>query len=166
VEEPALIATWSDEHMATKTTSHTEVADDYLQLVKRFPLVPIRSAGHLRDAFKVLDELSVIDEDRLTRGQADYLSVLTDLVEKYEDRHDPVHGVFEDGVAALEYLLDQHDMTASDLGRLLGNRQLGSAIVRRQRQLSKEHVLKLADHFKVSTDLLLRPRDKVAHRAS
>jgi antitoxin component HigA of HigAB toxin-antitoxin module len=49
---------------------------------------------------------------------------------------------------------------------LLGNRQLGAAILRRQRQLSKEHVLKLADHFKVSADLLLRPRAKVARRAS
>ena len=51
-------------------------------------------------------------------------------------------------------------MTASDLGRLLGNRQLGSADPRCQRQLSKEHVLKLADHFKVSTDPLLRPATK------
>jgi len=149
-----------------KTERQQVAADDYLQLVKRFPLVPIRGAGHLRDAFRVLDELSNIDENRLTQGQADYLSVLTDLVEKYEDQHDPVRGVFEDGIAALEYLLDQHGMTASDLGRLLGNRQLGSAILRRQRQLSKEHVLKLADHFKVSADLFLRSSSKVVRRAS
>jgi len=152
--------------MAAKTDRQLIVADDYLELVKRFPLVPIRSAAHFRDAARVLDELSVIDEDRLTRGQADYLSVLTDLVEKYEDHQDPVHGNFADGIEALEYLLDQHGMTASDLGRLLGNRQLGSAIVRRQRQLSKEHVLKLADHFKVAADLFLRPSSKVARRAS
>ena len=152
--------------MATRAVRQMDVADDYLQLVKRFPLVPIRSAGHLRDAFSVLDELSAIDEDRLTQGQGDYLSVLTDLVEKYEDQHDPLHGGFEDGIAALEYLLGQHGMTASDLGRLLGNRQLGSAILRRQRQLSKDHVLKLADHFKVSANLLLRPAAKVARRAS
>jgi len=153
-------------NMPTRAARETEVADDYFQLVKRFPLVPIRSAVHLREAFRVLDELSVVDEDRMTRAQADYLSVLTDLVENYEDQHDPVHGGFEDGIAALEYLLDQHGIIASDLGRLLGNRQLGSAILRRQRQLSKQHVLKLADHFKVSADLFLRPHAKVARRAS
>jgi len=152
--------------MATKIDRQVVVADDYLNLVKRFPLVPIRGAIHLRNAFRVLDELAVIDEDRLTQGQADYLSVLTDLVEKYEDRQDPVHGGFEDGIAALEYLLEQHGMTASDLGRLLGNRQLGSAILRRQRQLSKDHLLKLADHFKVSADLFLRSSSKVVRRAS
>jgi HTH-type transcriptional regulator/antitoxin HigA len=87
-------------------------------------------------------------------------------VEKYEDQHDPAHGVFKDGIAALEYLLDQHDMTASDLGRLLGNRQLGSAILRRQRQLSKENVLKLAGHFKVSADVFLQTGPKTRRRAS
>jgi hypothetical protein len=54
--------------MTTKVAREVDVAGDYLQLVKRLPLVPIRNAGHLRDAFRVLDELSVIDEDRLTQG--------------------------------------------------------------------------------------------------
>ena len=83
--------------MPNRAARQFRMTSDYLQLVYVVsPLVPIRSAGHLREACKVLDELSVIKEDRLTRDQADYLSVPTDLVEKYEDRHDPVYGVFKD----------------------------------------------------------------------
>jgi antitoxin component HigA of HigAB toxin-antitoxin module len=50
-------------------------------------------------------------------------------------------------------MLNEQDMGASDLGRLLGNRPLGSAILRGERELSKAHIRILADHFKVSTDL-------------
>jgi HTH-type transcriptional regulator/antitoxin HigA len=148
--------------MPTKIARHTRVADDYLALISRFPLVPIKNARHLKEAFELLDELSIVDEEKLTGGQADYLLVLTDLVEKYEDEHHPVESAFEDGIAALAFLLDEHDMTASDLGRLLGNRQLGATILRRERQLSKGHVIKLANHFKVSTDLLIL--DKASKR--
>jgi HTH-type transcriptional regulator/antitoxin HigA len=146
--------------MATKRVKAASVADDYLGLVKRFPLIPIRSEGHLNDAFRLIDELSAIDEEKLSDGQADYLLVLTDLVEKFEDEHHSISSGFEDGIEALAYLLEQHGMTASDLGRLLGNRQIGAAILRRSRQLSKTHVVKLARHFNVSTDLLLCPTAK------
>jgi antitoxin component HigA of HigAB toxin-antitoxin module len=37
----------------------------------------------------------------------------------------------------------------------LGNRALASLILRGQRQLSKSHIRKLADHFKVSPALFL-----------
>jgi len=142
--------------MHMRMTKNVNVADDYLELIQRFPLTPIRDEAHLQQAFELIDELSVIDEEKLTAGQADYLLVLTDLVAKFEDAHHAVDAAFADGIAALKYLLAQHQMTASDLGRLLGNRQIGSAILRRERQLSKANVLKLAAHFHVSTDLLLR----------
>jgi antitoxin component HigA of HigAB toxin-antitoxin module len=134
-----------------------KVAADYLELVRRFPLAPIRDKRSLKDALTLIDELGIIDEDRLTPGEADYLLVLSDLVERYEHAHSPVATPFRDGVDALEYLMGQARMSSSDLGRLLGNRQLGAAIVRRERELSKAHVVKLAEHFKVSTDLFLRP---------
>jgi antitoxin component HigA of HigAB toxin-antitoxin module len=50
-------------------------------------------------------------------------------------------------------MLKEQGMGGSDLGRLLGNRPLGSAILRGERQLSKAHIRILAEHFKVSTDL-------------
>ena len=56
---------------------------------------------------------------------------------------------------ALKTLLSEHGMSASDLGRLLGNRTLGTAILSGRRALSKTHIKKLAEHFKVEPGLFL-----------
>ena len=128
---------------------------------KAAPLKTIRNDHEWRAALKILDPLSVIDEDKLTPGQADYLMALTDLVWAYEQQHHPVdlsQGDHADGIDVLRMLLEENELTASDLGRLLGKRQLGSAILRRERELSKTHVLTLAAHFGISTDLLLRTK--------
>lgn len=134
----------------------------YLELCTVFPLAPIRSKAELRRAEAVLDQLAVMNDDRITPAEADYRAVLTDLYEAAEAR------LFSEeladlnrkldsisGLDSLKYLLDQNDMTASDLGRLLGNRQLGSAVLRGNRQLSKQHIRILAAHFRVSADLFL-----------
>jgi antitoxin component HigA of HigAB toxin-antitoxin module len=51
--------------------------------------------------------------------------------------------------------LEQNDMTASDLGKLLGNRSLGSKILRGERELSKQHFRILTERFKVDAGLFL-----------
>jgi len=43
-------------------------------------------------------------------------------------------------VERLRYLVEQSDMSASDLGRLLGNRGLGSVLLAAKRELSKTHI--------------------------
>ncbi len=58
-------------------------------------------------------------------------------------------------LAALKFLVAEHGMTASDLGRLLGNRTTGAAILSGRRSLSKTHIKKLAGHFKVQPGLFL-----------
>src|SRR5437867_5204130 len=111
--------------MRTTRAKSTNIAgDDYLDLVREFPLVPIRSEPHLQEAFKMIDRLAIIDERKLTPGQADYLLVLSDLVEKYEDEHHAIDLSHLDGIRVLRHLLEQNEMSSSDLGRLLGNRQL------------------------------------------
>ncbi|HVS72824.1 MAG TPA: hypothetical protein VHQ47_16325 [Phycisphaerae bacterium] len=139
------------------------LGDDYLRLVRAHPLKAIRSDTELRAAHGVLDTLAAIDEERLTSGQADYLLALTDLVWAYEQQHHAVDlatGDRADGIDVLRVLLDENNLNASDLGRLLGKRQLGSAILRGKRQLSKAHVVRLADYFGVSTDILLRTKSR------
>jgi antitoxin component HigA of HigAB toxin-antitoxin module len=44
---------------------------------------------------------------------------------------------------------------ASDIGRILGSRSLGAAILRGDRQISKENALKLASHFKLNPGLFI-----------
>ena len=134
---------------------------DYMELILRFPLKPIADDAHLRQAHAVIEPLAVIDENRLTPGQADYLYGLSELVWVYEQTHHPIAAADMDGIEMLQYLLNESGMSASDLGRLLGNRQLGSMILRRERELSKAHIVQLCTHFKVSADLFLRGKGAV-----
>ena len=59
--------------------------DRYFELVKRFPLRPLRSEAELDAAIVVIDRLT--DCDRLEPGEQDYLDVLGDLPHGRADNH-------------------------------------------------------------------------------
>jgi HTH-type transcriptional regulator / antitoxin HigA len=139
--------------MKSATARRPRVRDDYLELVRRFPLRPIRNDTELDEAFAVLDKL--VTRTRLSPGESDYLEALTHFVERYEDEHHRIDLSHLTGLDLLKSLLEENSMNASDLGRLLGNRQLGSAVLRGNRQLSKTHIRKLCERFRVSADLFL-----------
>ncbi|HUB26073.1 MAG TPA: hypothetical protein VL992_11640 [Tepidisphaeraceae bacterium] len=113
-------------------------------------LVPhaIENDADYDETAELLGRLAVLA--RPTRGQRRYMETLTQLIEAYDARHNEIDITSISPRDLLASLLKDHGMTASDLGRLLGNRELGSKILRGQRQLSKLNILKLADHFKLS----------------
>ena len=53
-------------------------------------------------------------------------------------------------------LMDEHGMSESDLGRLLGDRSLGHRILSGERELSKTHIRTLAEHFSLNPAALLK----------
>lgn len=56
----------------------------------------------------------------------------------------------------LAHLLEEHDLTAADLSRLLGgSRNLGAMILRGERNLTLAHIRKLAAHFRVSSEVFI-----------
>ncbi|MFI5379062.1 MAG: type II toxin-antitoxin system HigA family antitoxin [Tepidisphaerales bacterium] len=132
--------------MKTKTRP---TRDDYLELVRRFPLRPVRTEAEYDAAIAVVNTLAIRGEDHLTSGQADYLDVLADLVGKYEEEHYRMPTRTGTPLERLRYIVEQAGMSASDLGRLLGNRGLGATLLAGRRELSKTHIRMLADHFKV-----------------
>lgn len=126
----------------------------YLELVRQFPLRPLRTKRDYVAATKVLDQLAVRGEDDLDADEWDYLEVLTDLVEDYDNEHFPVPviGSPRDRLAAL---LEEAGMSKADLGRLLGNSGLASQIMLGRRQLSKTHIRILSQHFKLDAGYFL-----------
>jgi HTH-type transcriptional regulator/antitoxin HigA len=128
----------------------------YLALIDRFPLRPLRSARDYDAAVAVLDTLAVRPEGSLDPGEQDYLDTLTMLVEAYDQEHHDWPAQQRDPLSMLKYLMQESGMTQAELGRLLGNRALASLILNGRRQLSKSHIRKLADHFKVSPALFLQ----------
>lgn len=129
--------------------------DDYLELVKRFPLRVIGNERELDAATKVGLQVAAKGEAALSEGQTQFLDVLDRLLEDYEDAF---HGMPVGDTTPLERLRSvaaEAGWSASDLGRLLGNRSLGSLLLTGRRELSKTHVRLLAEHFKVDAGYFL-----------
>ena len=139
--------------MSTATTLPKQMPKTYLGLVKLMPPRTIHDDVDLENVTEIINRLAVLDHP--TKDQADYLETLSTLTAAYETAHHPIDVSRLGPLETLKFLLKEHGLNASDLGRILGQRQLGAAILRGDRQLSKSHILKLATHFGVPPGLFL-----------
>jgi antitoxin component HigA of HigAB toxin-antitoxin module len=126
----------------------------YPGLVKLMPPRTIHDDVDLENVTELIDRLAILDHP--TKDQADYLETLSTLTVAYEAAHHSIDVSRLRPLETLKFLLKEHGLNASDLGRILGQRQLGSAILRGDRQLSKSHIVKLAAHFGVSPNTFLQ----------
>lgn len=139
----------------SKTQSHVQgrLPARFDDLVGMFPPHAVQDEVDYDNTLEMLDWLT--STPRRTKDQDRYLETLSILVEAYEDEH---HAIDTSGLTPLDllkYLTEQHGMNASQLGERLGNRALGSKILRGERQLSKRHIKILADHFGVEPGLFI-----------
>src|ERR1700744_4653798 len=113
----------------TQALAFKDLPTSYRALVTRFPLRPIHDGTDCDNATEILDAMALHHDD-FTADQADYFDVLASLVAPYEGEHDPLLIPKPPPAETLKSLLYAHEMSASDLGRILGNRELGSKILR------------------------------------
>lgn len=142
-------------HTNTKSAGREDrpLPTTWRALTGRLALRPIRDNAGLERARRIMDRLAVLD--KRSNDQDDFLDAMAALVEAYE--RERLADISADGgpVEILRHLLDEHDMSASALGRLLGHRETGAAILRGDRQMSKRHIAIIADHFAVDPGLFL-----------
>lgn len=111
---------------------------------------PIRTVKEHRAALDELMRLGrLMDAGAASRDQADTAEVLTLLVTDYERRRFGEISRRSTPLERLRYLVEESGLSASDLGRLLGDRALGSRLLSGQRELSKAHIRRLAEHFRL-----------------
>jgi HTH-type transcriptional regulator/antitoxin HigA len=91
----------------------------YAELIAIFPLRPLHDEVDYDNALEVAEAL--VGSVDLTDDQADYLDVLTDIIQKYETRRHAIPGGGSP-LDTLKRILKEQSLTGSDLGRLLGNR--------------------------------------------
>jgi HTH-type transcriptional regulator/antitoxin HigA len=133
--------------------------EPYFELVRRFPLRPIESDAELERARSLLNEL--LDRDALDRDRADYLEVLGDLIDKYEQVHHPLPPVSD--VDVLRHFLDTRSITRSDTARGAGIAvSTLSSILAGKRRMNRDHIEALAQFFKVSPAVFLRSRPEMS----
>lgn len=126
----------------------------YLNLVREFPLRPIRSKRELERAMKIAGHLATYDEGTLPRGEQDYLDTLTVLIEDYQRRH-PAGLPEVTPLAMLKHLMEQHDMNITELGRIIGSQSNASLILSGKRAISKRVMRLLSEHFGVAQSVFL-----------
>ena len=128
--------------------------DSYMELIEELPLKPIRNRKEYSAAESMLDRLALLD-DKLDSGQTDYLVTLELLIEAYDQQHAAVVPKGQTPLDRLRYLVEQNGMSNSALGDLLGSRPIASMILKGERELSKAHIRKLAERFKVDAGYFL-----------
>jgi HTH-type transcriptional regulator/antitoxin HigA len=126
----------------------------YLELVREFPLRPIRNKRELGRAMKIAGHLATYVEGTLARGEQDYLDAITLFIEEYQRRHSsPMRKVMP--LAVLKHLMEEHDMNVSDLGRVIGSQSNASLILSGKRAISKRVMRLLSRHFVVDPAVFL-----------
>ena len=119
------------------TNATLEAPAAYLKLVRTFPLRPIRSDDSLDRAIAVIN--SLLDRDDLSPAEADYLDVLSDLVERYETEEHPMEDVSDADM--LQHLIEAKGVTQAEVARLRRDRRFYHlrSVVRQTRPQSDTH---------------------------
>ena len=94
----------------------------------------------------------------MTQGETDYLDVLTDMIEKYEDIHHPVQNV--SGVELLRFLLGEQGKPQAVVARELGmSPSTISEIKSGKRDFGRKYIEAFSRYFCVSPATFLSKAD-------
>jgi len=113
---------------------------------------PLHDEVDCRNALLVLDAMASFG---MNADQEDYFDAIATFVEKYESERHAIGGSKMTPVQLVRSLMEEHGMSESDLGRLLGDRSLGHRILSGERELSKVHIRLLAEHLSLDPAALL-----------
>jgi HTH-type transcriptional regulator/antitoxin HigA len=136
------------------------VSQKYLALIKSFPLRPIRSDGELDKAAAVMRNLTRRGFSRLSAGESDYLEILGNLIEKYENKHHPIAN------------LPPHEMLAASMEvKGVNQTKLSEAtgipistisdLLNQKRDFNVSHIGKFCAYFKLEPGAFIHVEDRV-----
>ena len=132
---------------ATLGSVYGKGRDRYLDLIQRFPLRPLRTDADLDAAIAVID--SLVDQDERSAPEEDYLDVLSDLVEAYEEKTIPI--AEPDDAEMLRLLIEAKGVTQAKLAKdtRIAESTI-SEVLAGKRKLNRKQIGKLSRYFKIS----------------
>lgn len=132
------------------------IADDYMKLIRAFPLRAIQSTAEYEEAGKVLNRLLGRPDGKLTAGERDYLDALVLLVEDYDRKNSRFVPSDRTPLEVLKYLAEEAEMGPTALGKVLGTTHaMASLMLHGKRGISAESARILANYFKVNAGLFV-----------
>jgi len=121
---------------------------------------PIRNDVDHAAALRRIEELWDAPEDS---EESDELEVLAILVSVYEDARWPIDA--PDAVDVLRYVMEQRNLSASDLVPYIGQRGRVYDVLNRRRRLSLTMIQRLHKELGIPADLLVQPVQLVRETA-
>lgn len=118
-------------------------------------LLAIRDEHGYQAALEVMEHLMFTAPDTADNPFNNLMLLLGNAIEAYEKEHFPVENA--SGVEVLRFLMEENDLKQADLLHIFGSRGIASEVITGRRELSKRHILGLAEHFHVSPIAFLAP---------
>jgi Predicted transcription regulator containing HTH domain len=116
---------------------------------------PIHDEVSYQNTVQVVDALAGM---KLNRDQEDFLEILSQQIEAYEAEHLQAPKQ-KTGLELVRLLLEENDLSGNDLAELLGvDRSVAYKILKGTRNLTVDHVRRLAERFAISADAILGPK--------
>ncbi|WP_373544046.1 type II toxin-antitoxin system HigA family antitoxin [Chamaesiphon sp.] len=118
----------------------------YLDLINEFPPHLISSEANYIAVQQVVD--SLLDGGQLSPEQRKYLNLLGVIIHEYEERTVEIPDIY--GVKLLNVLIEEWGLKQKELVPIFKTESIASAVINGHRQLTVEHIEKLAKFFHVS----------------
>jgi HTH-type transcriptional regulator/antitoxin HigA len=127
----------------------------YLALLGEFPLRPIARESDYERAASIVHRLALREPD-LDTGERAYLEVLETLLERYDAEHHSIDVANVSPTDLLRMLVEQAEMSVTELGELLGSKGAASELLSgKRKEPSKAQIAKLCRRFKVDAGAFL-----------
>jgi HTH-type transcriptional regulator / antitoxin HigA len=131
--------------------------DEYRALLTAYPPRPIEDETQLPGVEERIWELLAIDGR--SRAQEAYLTLLSGLVERWENDHVVIPPLT--GIELLKVLLADRGLRQKDLTPLFGTESITSEVLSGKRDLQRKHIEGLADFFHVSPAAFFAAREAI-----
>ena len=124
---------------------------EYLNLIGRFPLKPLRSEAEVAQARAILKELSVSQPG--TVGEEDYSEVLAQLVDGYEQAQQSPASPSDDALL-VQHLLDSRGLTLPQLAETVGMTEVAlAAICAGHARLTRDQLVQISRYFQIGPEM-------------
>ena len=121
-----------------------KVSSKYLELIRAFPLRPIRSEAELARAEAMLHQL--LDASGLTAPEQDYLEILGNLIDEYEDKAHPIEPLPPSQMLGMS--IESKGVTQTEVSRATGIPvSTISELIAQKREFNRAHIEKLCAYF-------------------
>ena len=137
------------------TTTHlslpAEAPETYEELVRLYLPRPIHDQIERENATEVADWIALRTKNK---DQLDYLEMLGDQLDKYENRGKSYKT--SSPLEILNYLVEENGITTRELGKILGiDHSVAARILKGERAITVEHAKSLGARFKLDPKAFL-----------